>query len=71
MKMYDIPKDVKLYKSGSPNQWRALELIGIFPIDSFISKKTKRVIKVYICTDEVTSFLVDWSKNKPKREVIE
>lgn len=70
MKMYDIPKDVKLYKSGSPNQWKALELIGILPIDSFISKKTKRVIKVYIWTDEITSFLVDWSKNKPKKEVI-
>lgn len=66
MKIYDIPEGVKLYKCGSINQWKALEALGIDYIDSFISKKTKKVVRVYIWTDEITNFLVEWGKNKPK-----
>jgi hypothetical protein len=69
VKIYDIPKDTKLYNSGSSNQWKALELLGIFPIDAFVSKKTNRLIKVYILTDEVADFLVKWSANKSKKGV--
>lgn len=66
MKIYDIPEGVKLYKCGSINQWKVLEALGIDYIDSFISKKTKKVVRVYIWTDEITNFLVEWGKNKPK-----
>lgn len=69
MKIYDLPKDIKVYKSGSPNQWKALELMDILPIDSFISKKTNRLIKIYIWTDVITEFLVQWTNNKPEKGV--
>lgn len=68
MKIHDIPADAKLYKCGSINQWKALEKMSIFHVDTFVSKKTKRTIRVYIWTDEITDFLIEWSKNKPKKE---
>lgn len=68
MKIYGMPEEVKLYKCGSPNQWRALEELFILPIDAFTSKKNGRLIKVYIWTDEITEFLVKWSENKPRKE---
>lgn len=67
MKIYDIPKEVKLYKCGSPNQWKVLDKLGIDYIDCFISKKTQRQIRVYIWTDVITDFLIQWSKNKPRQ----
>lgn len=68
MKIHDIPADAKLYKCGSINQWKALEKMNIFHVDTFVSKKTKRTIRIYIWTDEITAFLIEWSKNKPKKE---
>ena len=42
--------------------------LGICPIDIFTHANGK-IVNVYIITPELSEFLTEWTKNKPRKEV--
>lgn len=61
---------VRTYSCGSQRLSHAIiTKLGMVPIDVYQHNKTGRYINVFIMTDELSKFLIEWSNNNPKKKL--
>lgn len=61
--------NLKTYCCGSQRLSHNIKTkLGIMPIDVYKNKNNK-IINVFILTPDLSDYLIEWTKNNPKKEV--
>lgn len=60
-------KHLPVYKCMSINLKKFLLLNDVIFIDSYVSKKTKKTVWVFVKTKKVQALLEEWTNNNPKK----
>lgn len=59
-------QSLEIYNCGSQKLSHEIRTkLNLVPVDIYKHKKTGKLINVYIMTDELSKFLIDWTNNRP------
>lgn len=69
IKELEKDKSIHTYSCGSQKLSHEIRTrLNIVPVNVYKHKKTGKLVNVFIMTDELSRFLTEWSKNKPKNQ---
>lgn len=68
VKELETSKNAKFFNCGSKRLSHNIQTkLNMVPVDVYTHRKTGKTISVFVMTKELSEFLVEWSKNNPRK----